>query len=75
MLFCIPPLHPCIDVAPETVEKVKQLLEAEGFQCMETQVGGPGAGVITLSAPTSVAEFLSHDRAYLETIQNWTHFS
>jgi mevalonate kinase len=57
------------------VEVVKQLLEAEGFQCMETQVGGPGAGVITLSAPMLVAEFLSHDRTYFEAMQNWTHFS
>ncbi|KAF9349456.1 Mevalonate kinase [Mortierella sp. NVP85] len=63
------------DVTPETVEVVKQLLEAEGFQCMETQVGGPGAGVITLSAPMLVAEFLAHDRTYFEAMQNWTHFS
>lgn len=64
-----------IDVTPETVKRVKQLLEAEGFQCMETQVGGPGAGVLMLSAPTTTAEFLSHDRAYFEAIENWTYFS
>lgn len=63
------------DVSPETVAKVKQLLEAEGFQCMETQVGGPGAGVFTLASPTTVAEFLSHDRAYFEAMENWTYFS
>ncbi|KAF9999545.1 hypothetical protein BGZ65_005120 [Modicella reniformis] len=63
------------DVTPETVAVIKQLLEAEGFQCMETQVGGPGVGVLTLGAPITIAEFLSHDRAYFEAIQHWTYFS
>ncbi|KAI1300991.1 hypothetical protein EDD11_005890 [Mortierella claussenii] len=62
------------DTTSETVATVKQLLEAEGFECLETQVGGPGAGILTLESPTTIAEFLSHDRAYFETTQNWAYF-
>ncbi|KAG9070535.1 hypothetical protein KI688_008073 [Linnemannia hyalina] len=62
------------DVTPETVAVVKQLLEAEGFQCMETSVGGPGAGILTLTHPTTIAEFLAHDKTYFDTTQNWTYF-
>ncbi|KAF9099618.1 Mevalonate kinase [Mortierella sp. AD031] len=62
------------DVTPETVAVVKQLLEAEGFHCMETSVGGPGAGILTLNHPTSITEFLAHDKAYFETTQNWAYF-
>ncbi|KAG0294016.1 hypothetical protein BGZ98_001939 [Dissophora globulifera] len=61
------------DVTPETVAAVKQLLEAEGFQCMETQVGGPGAGVQTLEAPKTIAEFLTLDLASLEVTPNWDY--
>ncbi|KAG0366008.1 Mevalonate kinase [Gamsiella multidivaricata] len=63
------------DVSPETIAVVKQLLEAEGFQCMETQVGGPGAGVLTLDQATPVTEFLAHDRAYFDATQNWAYFA
>ncbi|KAF9282825.1 Mevalonate kinase [Mortierella alpina] len=64
------------DVSPATVEVVKQLLEAEGFQCIETSVGGPGAGILTLASPTSIQEFLSHDKAYFEeATQEWTYFA
>ena len=63
-----------LDVSPETVAVVKQLLEAEGFQCMETSVGGPGAGIMTLSTPTSITEFLSHDKTYFDATQNWVYF-
>ncbi|KAF9913072.1 Mevalonate kinase [Lobosporangium transversale] len=63
------------DVSPETVAEVKRLLEAEGFQCMETQVGGHGAGILTLEQPMSIEEFLSHDKAYFEAAtHNWTYF-
>lgn len=62
------------DVTSETVAVVKQLLEAEGFQCMETSVGGPGAGILTLTHPTTIAEFLAHDKTYFDTTQNWTYF-
>ncbi|KAF9322436.1 Mevalonate kinase [Linnemannia elongata] len=62
------------DVTSETVAVVKQLLEAEGFQCMETSVGGPGAGILTLTRPTTIAEFLTHDKTYFDTTQNWTYF-
>ncbi|KAF9153004.1 hypothetical protein BG015_004291 [Linnemannia schmuckeri] len=62
------------DVTSETVAVVKQLLEAEGFQCMETSVGGPGAGILTLTHPTTIAEFLAHDKAYFEATQNWVYF-
>ncbi|KAG0078826.1 Mevalonate kinase [Linnemannia elongata] len=62
------------DVTSETVAVVKQLLEAEGFQCMETSVGGPGAGILTLTHPTTIAEFLTHDKTYFDTTQNWTYF-
>ncbi|KAG0378447.1 MAG: mevalonate kinase-like protein [Linnemannia gamsii] len=62
------------DVTSETVAVVKQLLEAEGFQCMETSVGGPGAGILALAQPTSIAEFLAHDKPYFETTQNWAYF-
>ncbi|KAF9989444.1 hypothetical protein BGZ75_006289 [Mortierella antarctica] len=64
------------DVSPATVEVVKQLLEAEGFQCLETSVGGPGAGILTLASPTSIQEFLSHDKAYFEeATQEWAYFA
>ncbi|KAF9573838.1 Mevalonate kinase [Mortierella alpina] len=64
------------DVSTETVEVVKQLLEAEGFQCLETSVGGPGAGILTLNSPTSIQEFLSHDKAYFEeAAQEWAYFA
>ena len=63
-----------LDVTPETVAVVKQLLEAEGFQCLETQVGGPGAGVSTLAGPTTVAEFLSHDKTWFDGSQAWEYF-
>ncbi|KAF9953769.1 Mevalonate kinase [Mortierella alpina] len=64
------------DVSPATVEVVKQLLEAEGFQCMETSVGGPGAGILTLASPTSIQEFLSHDKMYFEeATQEWAYFA
>ncbi|KAK3805708.1 MAG: mevalonate kinase [Linnemannia elongata] len=62
------------DVTSETVAVVKQLLEAEGFQCMETSVGGPGAGILTLTHPTTIAEFLAHDKTYFDTTQNWAYF-
>ncbi|KAG0281680.1 hypothetical protein BGZ95_000533 [Linnemannia exigua] len=62
------------DVTSETVAVVKQLLEAEGFQCMETSVGGPGAGILTLAQPTSISEFLAHDKPYFEATQNWAYF-
>ncbi|KAF9135446.1 hypothetical protein BGW39_002913 [Mortierella sp. 14UC] len=62
------------DVSSETVTVVKQLLEAEGFQCMETSVGGPGAGILTLAQPTTIAEFLAHDKPYFEATQNWAYF-
>ncbi|KAG0214479.1 Mevalonate kinase [Mortierella sp. GBA30] len=63
------------DVSTETVDVVKQLLEAEGFQCLETNVGGPGAGILTLESPTSIPEFLSHDKAYFEASQKWAYFA
>ncbi|KAF8926351.1 hypothetical protein BGZ58_011268 [Dissophora ornata] len=62
------------DVTPETVAVVKQLLEAEGFQCLETQVGGPGAGVSTLAGPTTIAEFLSHDKTWFDATPAWEYF-
>ncbi|KAF9910271.1 hypothetical protein EC991_007000 [Linnemannia zychae] len=62
------------DVSSETVAVVKQLLEAEGFQCMETSVGGPGAGILTLAQPTTIGEFLAHDKPYFEATQNWAYF-
>ncbi|KAG0347892.1 Mevalonate kinase [Podila humilis] len=62
------------DVSTETVAVVKQLLEAEGFQCMETSVGGPGAGILTLTKPTSIPEFLSHDKAFFEADLDWKYF-
>ncbi|KAG0265841.1 hypothetical protein BG011_003992 [Mortierella polycephala] len=62
------------DVTPEAVEIVKQLLEAEGFQCMETSVGGPGAGILTLSSPTSITEFLSHEKGCFEATDAWAYF-
>ncbi|GJJ69895.1 mevalonate kinase [Entomortierella parvispora] len=62
------------DVTPETVAVVKQLLEAEGFYCMETSVGGPGAGILTLTEATSIPEFLAHDKAYFDATQNWAYF-
>ncbi|KAG0043595.1 Mevalonate kinase [Gryganskiella cystojenkinii] len=62
------------DVSSETVAVVKQLLEAEGFQCMETSVGGPGAGILTLDQPTSMTEFLSHDKTFFDATQNWAYF-
>jgi mevalonate kinase len=63
-----------IDVSAETVAVVKQLLEAEGFYCMETSVGGPGAGILTLAGPTSMNEFLSHEKAYFEQGLDWKYF-
>ncbi|KAG0091342.1 Mevalonate kinase [Podila epicladia] len=62
------------DVSAETVAVVKQLLEAEGFYCMETSVGGPGAGILTLAGPTSITEFLSHEKAYFEQGLDWKYF-
>ncbi|KAF9923727.1 hypothetical protein FBU30_006208 [Linnemannia zychae] len=62
------------DVTPETVAVVKQLLEAEGFQCMETSVGGPGAGFSTFTQPISITDFLGHDKTYFESTENWTYF-
>ncbi|KAG0023465.1 Mevalonate kinase [Podila clonocystis] len=62
------------DVSADTVAVVKQLLEAEGFYCMETSVGGPGAGILTLSGPTSINEFLSHEKTYFEQGLDWKYF-
>ncbi|KAF9115416.1 Mevalonate kinase [Mortierella sp. AM989] len=62
------------DISPEAIDEVKKLLEEEGFQCLETQVGGPGAGILTLENATSIAEFLTHDKSYFETTQNWAYF-
>lgn len=41
---------------------------------METSVGGPGAGILTLAGPTSVKEFLSHEKAYFEQGLDWKYF-
>ncbi|KAG0030693.1 Mevalonate kinase [Podila clonocystis] len=62
------------DVSADTVAVVKQLLEAEGFYCMETSVGGPGAGILTLAGPTSINEFLSHEKTYFEQGLDWKYF-
>ncbi|KAF9420583.1 Mevalonate kinase [Podila epigama] len=62
------------DVSAETVAVVKQLLEAEGFYCMETNVGGPGAGILTLDRPTSIEEFLSHEKSYFSKEHAWEYF-
>ncbi|KAF8977989.1 hypothetical protein BGZ46_006963 [Entomortierella lignicola] len=61
------------DIAPETVDEVKNELEAEGFQCLETQVGGPGAGIVTLEGSTSIEEFLLQDIAQLDRNQKWNY--
>ncbi|KAF9584801.1 Mevalonate kinase, partial [Lunasporangiospora selenospora] len=62
------------DVTPETVAVLKVLLESEGFQCMETNVGGPGAGIISLAEATTIGEFLTIDKTHLDKRQDWEYF-
>ncbi|KAF9172118.1 Mevalonate kinase [Mortierella sp. AD011] len=61
------------DMDEKTVEELKTKLGEQGFEVLEAQVGGPGAGFVTLDSTTSIAEFLSRDTAYLDT-QTWTYF-
>ncbi|KAF9353962.1 hypothetical protein BGX26_008267 [Mortierella sp. AD094] len=61
------------DTDAKTVEELKTKLGEQGFQVLEAQVGGPGAGIVTLDSATSIAEFLSHGNAYLDT-QDWVYF-
>ncbi|KAF9432123.1 hypothetical protein BGZ76_011235 [Entomortierella beljakovae] len=62
------------DTSQEVIDEVKGLLEAEGFQCLETQVGGPGAGVLSLDKPMPIAEFLSQEKTSFDSLNNWAYF-
>ncbi|KAG0235170.1 Mevalonate kinase [Actinomortierella wolfii] len=63
------------DVTAEVVSAIKALLHAEGFECFETSVGGPGAGVLPLPGNIQLSEFLQADKAALDARPEWQYFS
>ncbi|KAG0259350.1 hypothetical protein DFQ27_004092 [Actinomortierella ambigua] len=63
------------DVTAEVVEAIKVLLGAEGFQCFETSVGGPGAGVLPLKQNMPMAYFLDTDKEALDARAGWQYFA
>ncbi|KAF9978063.1 hypothetical protein BGZ73_003803 [Actinomortierella ambigua] len=63
------------DVTVEVVNAIKALLQAEGFECFETSVGGPGAGVFPLEGNIPLTEFLQADKAAIDGASGWQYFA
>ncbi|KAI8099806.1 GHMP kinase [Halteromyces radiatus] len=54
------------DVDQETITKVMELLEKEGFDCYQTSVGGTGVEAVTLTPAEDIEWMINADKETLE---------